>query len=164
MIICLWWGGKVGSNVNKQLTFSVGSWQLQYPAERDRCHRPQRAQFFKDHYSMYYFFRIPFMVVLVRRGGAVMDFRSMRYGQLRSLWIRFLLQAKKVIRMSAESLFTCCMLDGCRHLVGSHGAQAHHGVTEVRANLFGLTSGPPVEFAAETFGDVAITASATIFA
>ena len=55
MIICLWWGGKVGSNVNKQLTFSVGSWQLQYPAERDRCHRPQRSQFFRDHYSMYYF-------------------------------------------------------------------------------------------------------------
>jgi len=66
--------------------------------------------------------------------------------------------------MSRKTLLARCVLNGRHDLISCNGAQTHHSVTEVRANLFGLTSGPPVEFAAKTFAYVAIAACAAILA
>jgi len=56
----------------------------------------------------------------------------------------FLLHTQEIIRVSRKSLFTSSMLHSREDLVSGNSAKTHHGVTEVRANLFWLTPGPPV--------------------
>jgi hypothetical protein len=48
---------------------------------------------------------------------------------------RILLHTKIVIRMATESLLASCVFNGVPDLTGGNGSKAHHGVTEVRANL-----------------------------
>ena len=72
-------------------------------------------------------FRWIWIVVMV----VIVKLRS----QILNPFFRFLLHSKKVVRMSTKSLLARGMFN-CRHyLVGGNGANAHHGVTEVRANL-----------------------------
>jgi len=56
----------------------------------------------------------------------------------------FLLHTQEIIRVSRKSLFTSSMLHSRLDLISGNSAKTHHAVTEVRANLFWLTPGPPV--------------------
>jgi len=77
----------------------------------------------------------------------------------------FLFHSEEVIWMTTETFFPSGMFKSAApsNLVGSYRSKTCQGISEVRANLFGLTFSSPVKFATETFADIAVTTCTAVF-